>query len=80
MQFTETVYNSYHTVRNDKNNTIQQPFDTLQYGTIRCDTVRYDVIRHDTVVRYERYGKITAFEIFAREIGTHYCHSLSYRV
>ena len=74
MQFKETVYNSYHTVRNDKNNTIQQPFDTLHV------TVRYDVIRQDTVVRYERYGKITAFEIFAREIGTHYCHSLSYRV
>ena len=41
MQFKETVYNSYDTVRNDKNNTIQQPFDTLQYGTIRCDKARY---------------------------------------
>lgn len=41
MQFNETVYNSYDTVRNDKNNTIQQPFDTLQYGTIRCDKARY---------------------------------------
>ena len=29
MQFKETVYKSYDTVRNDKNNTIQQPFDTL---------------------------------------------------
>ena len=29
MPFKETVYNSYDTVMNDKNNTIQQPFDTL---------------------------------------------------
>ena len=35
MQFKETVYNSYDTVRNDKNNTIQQPFVTVRYDTMR---------------------------------------------
>ena len=74
MQFKEKVYNSYDTGRNDKKTT------RYDNRSIRYSAVRYDVIRHGTVVRYERYGKITAFEIFAREIGTHYLHSLSYRV
>ena len=48
MQFKETVYNSYDTVRNDKKTT------RYDNHSIRYSTVRYDVIRHDTVVRYEQ--------------------------
>lgn len=60
----------------------KERWKTTRYNnrSIRYSTVRYDVIRHDTVVRYEWYGKITAFETFARKIGTHYLRSLSYRV
>ena len=55
MQFKETVYNSYDTVRNDK-----KQLTRYDNRSKRHSTVRYDVVRHDTVVRYERYGKITA--------------------